>query len=220
MRLGDGTVTGLKVVALFAAKRGYESALVPARLLAPHTTSGLGDQILVRAAPGADQRRLRARLARLSRKYPGLRVADRTQATAEYTSDQQISAWANYLLVAVIVGYTVISLVNALVIATAARRREFALQRLIGSTRAQIVRMMTIEGLFLATAGSALGTLIAAATLIPFNIALKGAPTPAGPTWIYITAVGAATALTLLATLLPTALALRAHPAEAAAVLA
>jgi putative ABC transport system permease protein len=126
MRLGDGTVTGLKVVALFAAKRGYESALVPARLLAPHTTSGLGDQILVRAAPGADQRRLRARLARLSRKYPGLRVADRTQATAEYTSDQQISAWANYLLVAVIVGYTVISLVNALVIATAARRREFA----------------------------------------------------------------------------------------------
>jgi putative ABC transport system permease protein len=94
------------------------------------------------------------------------------------------------------------------------------LQRLIGSTRAQIVRMMTIEGLFLATAGSALGTLIAAATLIPFNIALKGAPTPAGPTWIYITAVGAATALTLLATLLPTALALRAHPAEAAAVLA
>jgi putative ABC transport system permease protein len=54
----------------------------------------------------------------------------------------------------VIVGYTVVSLVNALVIATAARRREFALQRLIGSTRAQIVRMMTIEGLFLAAAGT------------------------------------------------------------------
>jgi putative ABC transport system permease protein len=219
MRLGDGTVLGLKVVALFGAERGYESALLPARLLAPHTTNGLANQILVRAAPGANEGRLRARLARLSRMYPGLRVADRTRATADYTSNQQISAWANYLLVAVIVGYTLISLVNALVIATAARRREFALQRLIGSTRAQIARMMTIEGLFLATAGTALGTLIAAATLIPFNIALKGAPTPAGPTWIYVTAVVAATALTLLATLLPTALALRAHPAEAAAVL-
>jgi putative ABC transport system permease protein len=139
---------------LFAAKRGYESALVPARLLAPHTTNGLADQILVRATPGADQRRLRARLARLSRRYPGLRIAGRTQATADYASNQQISAWVNYLLVAVIVGYTVVSLVNALVIATAARRREFALQRLIGSTRAQIVRMMTIEGLFLAAAGT------------------------------------------------------------------
>jgi putative ABC transport system permease protein len=220
MRLGDGAVKGLEVVALFAARRGYESALVPARLLAPHTTNGLADQILVRATPGADQRRLRARLARLSGRYPGLRIADRTQATADYTSNQQISAWVNYLLVAVIVGYTVISLVNALVIATAARRREFALQRLIGSTRAQIVRMMTLEGLFVAAAGTALGTLIAAATLIPFNIALKGAPTPAGPTWIYITVVVAATVLTLFATLLPTALALRAQPREAAAVLA
>src|SRR5262245_30022203 len=218
MRLGDGTVKGLRVVALFRAERGYESALLPARLLAPHTTNGLADQILVRATPGADQRRLRARLARLSRQYPGLRVADRTQATADYTSDQQISAWVNYLLVAVIVGYTVISLVNALVIATAARRREFALQRLIGSTRAQIVRMMTIEGLFVATAGTTLGTLIAAAALVPFNIALTAAPTPAGPTWIYITVVVAATALTLIATLVPTALALRAQPVEAAAV--
>src|SRR5262249_39190346 len=168
MRLGDGTVRGLKVVALFAAKRGYETALVPARLLAPHTTTGLADQILVRATPDADQRRLRARLARLSSRYPGLRVADRTQATADYTSNQQISASVNYLLVAVIVGSTFISLVTALVIAPAARRREFALQRLIGSPRAQIVGMMTIEGLFVATAGTALGTLIAAATLIPF----------------------------------------------------
>jgi putative ABC transport system permease protein len=80
--------------------------------------------------------------------------------------------------------------------------------------------MMAIEGLFLATAGTALGTLIAAATLIPFTIALKGAPTAAGPAWIYITVVVAASALTLLATLLPAALALRARPAEAAAVLA
>jgi len=220
MRLGDGTLRGLKVVAVFAAKRGYESALVPARLLALHTTNGLANQILVRAMPGADQRRLRARLARLSERYPGLRVADGTQATADYASSQQISAWVNYLLVAVIVGYTVISLVNSLVIATAARRREFALQRLIGSTRAQIVRMMTIESLFIAAAGIGLGTLIAAATLVPFNIALKGAPTPTGPTWIYISVVVAAAALTLLATLLPTTLALRAQPVEAAVVLA
>jgi putative ABC transport system permease protein len=117
----------------------------------------------------------------------------------------------------VIVGYTLISLVNALVIATAARRREFALQRLIGSTRGQIVRMMGIEGLFVAIAGAGLGTLIAAATLVPFNLALKASPTPAGPAWIYVTVIAAATALTLFATLVPTALALRARPVDAGA---
>src|SRR5262249_23661473 len=95
MRLGDGTVLSLKVVALFGAERGYESALLPARLLAPHTTNGLADQILVRATPGANQGRLRARLARLSRMYPGLRVADRTRATADYTSNQHLDGGGN-----------------------------------------------------------------------------------------------------------------------------
>jgi putative ABC transport system permease protein len=217
VRLGDGSVTGLEIVAEFSAERGYETALLPATLLARHTTDGLADQILVRAAPETDPRRLRATLTSLSDRHPGLTVADRTEATAEYTEAQEISAWANYLFVAVIVGYTVVSLVNALVFATAARRREFALQRLIGSTRGQVVRMMGIEGLFVALAGTALGTLVAAATLVPFNLALKDSPTPAGPAWIYLTVISLATALTLLATLVPTALALRARPVEAVA---
>jgi putative ABC transport system permease protein len=217
MRLGDGSVLSLEIVAEFAAERGYETALVPASLLAQHTTTGLADQILVRGAPGTDPKRLRATLAGLSDQHPGLRVADRTEATAEFAESQQISAWANYLFVAVVVGYTVVSLVNALVVATGARRREFALQRLIGSTRGQIVRMMGIEGLFVAIAGTALGTLIAAATLGPFNLALKDSPTPGGPAWIYLTVIAVATALTFIATLVPTALALRARPVEAAA---
>lgn len=218
MRLGDGSVRGLEIVAEFSAERGYETALVPASLLARHTTYGLADQILVRAVPGIDPGILLARLAQLAEIQPGLRVADWTEATAAYTEVQEISAWANYLFVAVIVGYTVIALVNALVVATAARRREFALQRLIGSTRGQIMRMMSIESLFVALAGAALGTLIAAATLIPYNLALTDSPTPAGPAWIYLTVVGLATALTLAATLVPTALALRARPVEAAVV--
>jgi putative ABC transport system permease protein len=40
----------------------------------------------------------------------------------------------NYLLVAMIIGYTVIALINALVIATGERRREFGVQQFIGST--------------------------------------------------------------------------------------
>jgi putative ABC transport system permease protein len=220
MRLGDGSVLRLEIVAEFSAERGYETALVPATLLARHTTDGLASQILVRATPGTDQGRLLAGLARLSDRHPGLRVSDRTEATADYNKAQQISAWANYLFVAVVVGYTAISLVNALVIATAVRRREFALQRLIGSTRGQIMRMMGIEGLFVALAGAGLGTLVAAATLAPFNLALKGSPTPAGPAWIYVTVITAATGLTLFATLFPTALALRARPVEAAAAAA
>lgn len=54
--------------------------------------------------------------------------------------------------------YAAISMVNTLVLHTAHRRREFGLQRLIGSTRGQIMRMMTVEALLVAVIGSVLGT--------------------------------------------------------------
>jgi len=56
MRLGDGAEIGLTVVAVFFARPGFETALVPASLLVEHTTTGLVPQILVRAAPAPTPR--------------------------------------------------------------------------------------------------------------------------------------------------------------------
>ncbi|MFG2084769.1 FtsX-like permease family protein [Spirillospora sp. NPDC048824] len=218
LRLGDGAKANLTVVALVAMEAGPKTVLLPADLLARHTTAAGPAQVLVRAAPGVGPGRLAAALTDRLSGRPGVRVADRDEAVAVQAEQEQTGAWVNYMFVAVIVGYTVITLVNTLIIAAAERRREFALQRLIGADRGRLLRMMGVEGLAVAITGVLLGSLVAALTLVPFGIALDGSPAPAGPLWIYLTVIGSAGALTLIVTALSTWFALRPHPAAAAAV--
>jgi putative ABC transport system permease protein len=187
---------------------------LPADLLAAHTTVGLPTQILVRAAPGADTRRLTAALTELAGRWPGVAVADRGVLTATHGQQQQTQAWVNYLLVGMIVAYTAVSVVNTLVLATARRRREFALLRLTGSTRAQVLGMMTMEGVLVAVTGIMLGTAVSTTTLVPFSVAASGSLMPSGPLWIYLAVIGTAAALALAATLLPTWQALRSLPPQ------
>jgi putative ABC transport system permease protein len=169
MRLGDRTQVELRVVALLSAGSGSQPILMAADLLAVHTAAGLPTQILVRAAPGADTRRLTAALIELAGRWPGVVLAGRGELTAAHGQQQQTQAWVNYLLVAMIVAYTAISVVNTLVLATARRRREFALLRLTGSTPGQVLRMMTMEGVLIAVIGIVLGTAASTTTLLPFS---------------------------------------------------
>ncbi|HEY3557047.1 MAG TPA: ABC transporter permease, partial [Kribbella sp.] len=67
MTLGDGTTVKLRVVATFAAERGYETIMLPASLVTAHTTDGLTKQILVRAASGTD---VHPALAKLAASHP------------------------------------------------------------------------------------------------------------------------------------------------------
>jgi putative ABC transport system permease protein len=218
MRLGDNSEVTLRIVAVFGTRPGYGSVLMPASLLAEHTSTGLASEILVRAEPGTDTARLTTELNSLAAAHPGLGIADRATVSAAFATQEQTSVWINYLLVAAIVGYTVIALVNTLVIATAQRRREFALQRLIGSTRGQVVRMMTVEAVLTAIGGIVLGCVVALLTLVPFGLALNGSAVPVGPMWIFLTIIAGGAGLTMLATLVPTWVALRPRPVEAAAV--
>jgi len=216
MRLGDRAQVELRVVALYAASSGDQAIMLPAKLLAAHTTAGLPTQILVRAAPGAGTRRLTTALTQLAGRWPGVTVADRGALAAAYAAQQQTQAWVNYLLVGMIVAYTAISVVNTLVLATARRRREFALLRLTGSTRGQVLRMMSMEGVLIAVIGIMLGTAVSATTLVPFSIAASDSLMPSGPQWIYPAVIGTAAVLALTATLLLTWQALRSPPADAA----
>jgi putative ABC transport system permease protein len=106
--------------------------------------------------------------------------------------------------------------VNTLVMATGRRRREFGLQRLTGSTRGQVLRMMSVEAVLVTAVGVALGTIVSAGTLVPFSLVVNGTPLPTGPLWIYLSVVGAAGLMTMTATVLPTWFATRARPAAAA----
>jgi putative ABC transport system permease protein len=119
-------------------------------------------------------------------------------------------------MVGMIMAYTAISVVNTLVMATARRRREFGLQRLTGSTRGQVLRMMSVEAVLVAAIGIVLGTLVSTTTLVPFSLVVSGTPMPHGPLWIYLAVIGTAGLLTMIATMLPTWFSTRTRPAEAA----
>jgi putative ABC transport system permease protein len=118
------------------------------------------------------------------------------------------------MLVGMLIAYTAVSVVNTLVSSTLRRRREFALQRLTGSTRMQVLRMLTTESMLVTLAGITLGTLVALACLIPFSAKVSTSAMPTGPLWIYLVIVGAAAVLTFGSTLLPATTTLRHSPTQ------
>lgn len=213
MRMGDGAKVTVRIVALYQAREGFETLLMPASLVAAHTTSGLPSQIVVRAD---DPATVAPALTRLAAEHPGLAVVDRDTLVSGYAKDQEIGAWINYLMAGMIIAYTAISVVNSLVMSTSARRREFGLQRLTGATRGQILRMMTVEAGMTTVIGVLLGTVVAFATLVPFTLVTDGSLLPHGPPIIYLAVTAAAAVLTFGATLLSTGIGLRTRPAEAA----
>ncbi|UQI43302.1 FtsX-like permease family protein [Streptomyces sp. HU2014] len=216
LRLGDGSTAGLRVVALLADRPGYATALVPVTLLAPHTTAGLPAQILVRAAAGTDPRTVAGALRALTAAHPGLTVTDRDGVIDGHARDTRAQASVNFLICGMLIGYTALSVVNTLVISVRDRRREFGLQRLTGATRGQVLRMMTVEAALVTAMGLTLGTLAAAAALVPFSLAATDGWLPSGPPVIYLTTAAGALALALVGTLVPTWAALRIRPVVAA----
>ncbi|GAA1545843.1 FtsX-like permease family protein [Kribbella lupini] len=211
LTLGDGVPVDLRVVATFDAERGYESLVLPAELLAKHTTERLAPQLLVRYSPGANPA---PALAEVAAAHPGVHVAGREALIEDNKADAQTQAWVNYLLVGLLIGYTAVSVVNTLASSTIRRRREFALQRLTGSTRSQVLRMLTTESTLVTLTGVLLGSVVAAATLLPFSAKVSGSAIPHGPWSIYLIIVGAAALLTYLSTLVPATGVLRTSPAE------
>jgi putative ABC transport system permease protein len=99
--------------------------------------------------------------------------------------------------------------------ATAARGREFALLRLIGTGRAQVVRMMRIESLIIVGVATVIGTLAAIPPLVGISLGLTESPIPSVSAGVYAAIIGVTVALGLLAIGVPTRVALRAHPVDA-----
>ncbi|MET0234075.1 MAG: FtsX-like permease family protein [Kibdelosporangium sp.] len=217
LRLGDRETEQVRVVALFDAKKGYETILLPSSLVAAHSSTGLPRQILLSAEPGADLAAVTEAVRQRVAGVPGATVGDRS-AVNTFAQGTQTQAWVNYLLAGIVTAYTMLSVANTLVTATASRRRELGMQRLIGVTRRQVTRMLGIEAALIAVTGIILGTVASAATLMPFSTVLLGRPFPAGPLWIFLAVAGVAFVLTMVTTLVPARRITRMAPIEAATI--
>ncbi|MFD0273979.1 FtsX-like permease family protein [Kitasatospora sp. NPDC127111] len=105
-----------------------------------------------------------------------------TAAAASATSVTSASdVWLRQAELAMLVCFAAVSIVNTLVALTADRRREFALLRLVGATRRQLLRMLTVEAGLTTAVGVLLGAVVAGAASAAFSTAVSGTAVPAVP---------------------------------------
>ena len=140
VRLGDGAPAQLRVVALYERGLGLGQALVPHEAAQGHVAPPT--RLLVAAAGGAPQERAAAGVEAALAPYPAMMTTDSSGFAASARAEATMAAWVNLLGLLVIVGYLIVAVVNSLVVATNVRRREIALLRLVGMTRAQVLRAM------------------------------------------------------------------------------
>jgi putative ABC transport system permease protein len=217
MRLGDGTKAKVKVVALLDSPSNYPSVVLPADLLAGHTTTSLPDQVLVRANPDADVDDVLSALEERAQGWPGVTVGDDDAVTENFASGMNVEGWINYLLAVLAIAYAAIASVNTLAVAVLSRRREFGVQRLAGATQGQVRRMLFIEGAIVGATGLVLGTVVSLFTILPTAISV-GSVIPTGPLWVFIAVVLAIFLIVWPVTLVSSRLAMKHRPIEAIAL--
>lgn len=208
---GDGAIATLRVVAEYKRGLGFADTIVPHDVLLPHTSSRLDDAVLLRTADGSLPAAARAEIARAA---PGATLGTAGAYQAEADRNRTQNTWVNQLIALVMLGYAVIAAVNTLVMAALARRREFAILRLAGTTRTQVLRMVRLEHALLLVVALGLGIAIAGATLVPTLSSVTGSDMPYIPPSGWLSLLGG-TALLAVAGILPARRALRARPVEA-----
>lgn len=212
--LGDGVERDLKVVALYANGLGFGDVTVPRDLLAEHTATGLDDAILVSAAGNADLAGVGAALRGLSSRYPGLEVLDRSAFTAAQHDQRGQRSSTNLIGNGFLLLYLVVAVVNTLVMATGARTREFAMLRLIGTSRRHVRRMMALEAGIVVGAATAIGSAVAVVPLIGISVATTGRALPTVEPVVYGAIVLITAVIGLSSIVLATRSALRGRPVD------
>jgi putative ABC transport system permease protein len=211
---GDGTPAGLRVVAVYTRGLGFAQMTVPHDVLIGHTTTRLDSAVYVATAAGRPGMvaALRAELLRVA---PGSSLRARAAYQVALDEDLAVNAWTSQLIAAALVVYVLIAAVNTLLMAAMARRREFAVLRLAGTTRNQVLRMACLEQTLLLGLALVLGGAIAAATLVPAVKATTGLTVPYVPVTGWVVVIGGTILLGSLAMIMPVRWILRTPPVEA-----
>jgi putative ABC transport system permease protein len=159
----EGTDLALRLVAILPERISTsDDFLVPRELLPAAVLAGAPAQTLVRVADGtapavvADRIRA-AKLGTVST------VAE--WAAARSTRQQDTNVRTMIVLMALSGLYALMAVINAVVIAGTERKRDFAVTRVIGLSRPQVIGMALIESLAVTVIGLFLGGLVVAGTL-------------------------------------------------------
>lgn len=203
LTLGDGTPATLTVAAVYARGLGFGELTLAHDLVARHVDNPLSSSLLI----GTD--RTQADVAATLRQFPGLTALSPAAADTMLAQRQQSAAEVNLIAMGLVLAFTAIAVVNTLAMSVSERIREFALLRLVGATRRQVLRMLRIEALSVLLLATTLGSSIASAVLTAFSIGMTGRAAPTVAPLVYVAIVAGAGLLALIATAVPGRVALR-----------
>jgi putative ABC transport system permease protein len=209
--LPDGHTSPARIAATYRSAAGSDM-IIPTALIAGHTRAAT-QAIYITGTPTSA---LAQRLAQLTRQYPTAQELSRNTYLAGLQNEATTqNDKAYYLIAAVITAFAMLSMANTFLIATAQRRREFALLRLVGATSRQVLAMTSTEAALTIGTGMAAGSAIALGSSALMGTKMAGTlilSVPAGPfSLLVLTCAG----IGLIATLIPVRAVLRARPAEA-----
>ncbi|MFF1381319.1 FtsX-like permease family protein [Streptomyces sp. NPDC058308] len=208
--LGDGTKAELTVRAVYARGLGFGDLTMAHDLVARHVDNPLAATVLVKSD------RTREQLAADVEKFPSVRVLTPAAADGRQAELRQANAEVNLLAMGLVLAFTAIAVVNTLAMSVSERIREFAMLRLAGATRRQVLRMLRTEALSVLLIGVSLGSGVALAVLTAFSIGMTGSAAPTVVPLVYVSVVAVAGLLALAATALPGRAALRPLPVAVA----
>lgn len=204
--LGDGTKAELTVRAVYARGLGFGDLTMAHDLVARHVDNPLAGTVLVKSDRTQEQ------LAASVQKFPGVRVLSPAAVDGLQAESRQANAEVNLLAMGLVLAFTAIAVVNTLAMSVSERVREFAMLRLAGATRRQVLRMLRAEALSVLLIGVALGSGVALAVLTAFSVGMTGSAAPTVVPLVYVSVVAVAGLLALAATTLPGRVALRPLP--------
>jgi putative ABC transport system permease protein len=210
LTLGDGTKTSLKVSAVYARGLGFGDLTMAHDLVARHVDNPLAATVLIKSDRTQEQ------LAAGITKFPGVRVLAPAAVDNLQAERQQANAEVNYLAMGLVLAFTAIAVVNTLAMSVSERVREFAMLRLAGASRRQVLGMLRTEALAVLFIGTALGSGIALAVLTAFSVGMTGSAAPSITPLVYVSVVAVAALLALTATALPGRVALKPSPVTVA----
>lgn len=171
-------MTKPRVVAIYERGLGFGDVTLPNELVVAHTTSQVNSAVLIRAEDGTDAKTLEGALRNAVERYPTVEVGDR-EAFRNAPGSGSSGDWAlNLLFQTLLLGYIAIAVVNTLVMATAARVREFAMLQLIGASREQVRAMMNGEARIVIFSALLFGLLATIPPLVGISDSLAKSPVP------------------------------------------
>lgn len=203
LTLGDGTPVTLTVAAVYARGLGFGDLTFAHDLPAGHVDNPLASSLLV------STNRTGAQLAAELGRFAGVRVLSPAAADSLQARREQTGREVDLVAMGLVLAFTAIAVVNTLAMSVSERVREFALLRLAGATRRQVLGMLRTEALSVLLLGTLLGSGIALAVLASFSVGMTGRAAPAVAPLAYVTVVAGAALLALVATALPGRAALR-----------